>query len=302
MKRPALCVIMLLLLAPRVSLAGDPPNADAEAARAERLFYEARALMEQYKYVQACPKLEESLRLDPGIGTLFNLADCNEHIGRLPAAWAGFLDVAAQAKAAKQPERAKIARARAEAGESRLPKKNHPARAIATPLTPTTPTPATPATAAPTMATTAPTAAPAASEPPATPTTTTAAAFPPPIVEEPGAAQRTAGWIITGVGVVGVGIGAGFGLSSLNRRDEARAHCAGDRCDATGIGLRDDAIRRGNIATISIVGGGAALLGGLALLLTAPSITDARERAGRIRALPSLAQNSGGIMLQGAFQ
>ena len=66
--------------------------------------------MQQGKYAEACPKLEESMRLDSGIGTQFNLADCNEHIGKLATAWAGFLDVAAAAKAASQPDREKVAR------------------------------------------------------------------------------------------------------------------------------------------------------------------------------------------------
>ena len=62
------------------------------------------------------------MRLDPGIGTQFNLADCNEHIGKLASAWAGFLEVAAASKTANQADREKVARKRAAALEPRLPK------------------------------------------------------------------------------------------------------------------------------------------------------------------------------------
>lgn len=85
--------------------------ADAAAARA--LFDEGKALVEQGKAAQACPKFEESRRLDPGIGTSYRLADCYEAIGRTASAWAIFLDVAGQARAANQPEREEVARKRA---------------------------------------------------------------------------------------------------------------------------------------------------------------------------------------------
>jgi serine/threonine-protein kinase len=79
-------------------------------------------LVAQGNYPKACPKFEESLRLDPGIGTQFNLADCWENLGRTASAWALFLDTAAAAQAAVQPERADVARARAVALEPSLPR------------------------------------------------------------------------------------------------------------------------------------------------------------------------------------
>src|SRR5882757_8415497 len=106
------------------SLAASPvqaqAGADPPAARA--LFGEARKLMAQGKYEQACPKLEESLKLDAGIGTAFNLADCWEHVGKTASAWARFLDVATAAKNAGQADREKVARARAASLEPHLPR------------------------------------------------------------------------------------------------------------------------------------------------------------------------------------
>jgi hypothetical protein len=49
------------------------------------------------------------------MGTLFHLADCHEHVGRSATAWAEYLDVAAQAKAAGQAARERLARERAAA-------------------------------------------------------------------------------------------------------------------------------------------------------------------------------------------
>jgi hypothetical protein len=91
-----------------------------DPAAARTLFNEGRTLVNQGHYDQACPKFEESMRLDNGIGTRFNLADCWEHIGRNASAWSLFLDVAAGAKSSAQADREKVARERAAALEPRL--------------------------------------------------------------------------------------------------------------------------------------------------------------------------------------
>ncbi|XXX71928.1 hypothetical protein WMF30_30210 [Sorangium sp. So ce134] len=103
------------------ALAGGGRDARAaDPAAAQALFDAARQLMAQGKHAEACPKLEESQRLDPGIGTQFNLAACYEQTGRTASAWSTFLDVAGAAKAAGQLEREKVARQRATALEPKL--------------------------------------------------------------------------------------------------------------------------------------------------------------------------------------
>jgi hypothetical protein len=100
-------------------------RADATAdqrAAAQALFDDARKLMADKRYPEACPKLEESQRLDPGLGTLLNLAECQALTGRTASAWANFLEAAYQAKAAGQTKREGTARARAAALEAKLSK------------------------------------------------------------------------------------------------------------------------------------------------------------------------------------
>jgi hypothetical protein len=94
--------------------------AHADTATAQALFDDAKKLMAAGKYAEACPKLEESQRLDPGLGTQFNLATCYESLGKTASAWSTFLDVAGGAKAANQADREKVARQRAAVLEKSL--------------------------------------------------------------------------------------------------------------------------------------------------------------------------------------
>jgi serine/threonine-protein kinase len=116
----SLAFLSLLLAAP---LLANPRLAAAEeqaVSPARSLFDEGRKLVEQGKYEEACPKFEQSLRLEVGIGTQFNLANCWEHVGRTASAHALFLGAAASAKAAGQAEREQVLRDRATALEPRL--------------------------------------------------------------------------------------------------------------------------------------------------------------------------------------
>lgn len=116
-----IAAVLALALAPAalsLPAVAEPTREDRAAATA--LFDEGRKLAAAKKYAEACPKFEAAMRLDPGMGTLFNLSDCHEQIGRTASAWSGFRDVASLAKAANLPDREQAARDRAAALEPRL--------------------------------------------------------------------------------------------------------------------------------------------------------------------------------------
>jgi len=89
---------------------------------AEDLFRRAKALVAQGKHQEACPLLAQSYKLDPGMGTLLNLALCHEQIGKTASAWGEFRSVEQQARAATPPSetRARLAHEHAEKLQARV--------------------------------------------------------------------------------------------------------------------------------------------------------------------------------------
>jgi hypothetical protein len=109
-------------------MAGEGPAAAADTstqdqAVAQSLYDEGRKLASAGKFSEACPKLDESQRLDPTPVTEFYLADCYERWGRTASAWSTFLDLAAsehKAGGRKSADRERVARERARALEAKL--------------------------------------------------------------------------------------------------------------------------------------------------------------------------------------
>jgi hypothetical protein len=103
-----LAVAGLLLpstLAAQTPSAAGAASSESSAQRAQRLFDEARALMKQERFAEACAKLAESQTLDPGGGTLLNLGICRLHEGRTATAFRLLGEARDQARAAGRSDR-----------------------------------------------------------------------------------------------------------------------------------------------------------------------------------------------------
>ncbi|HTM43346.1 MAG TPA: hypothetical protein VL137_00250 [Polyangiaceae bacterium] len=93
----------------------------ASRAAAQALFDQGRALMQKKQYDEACPKLEASNKLDPGVGTLLYLGDCYEKAGKLASSWAAFEEAASLGTTRGEMDRVKVAKVRAVALKPRVP-------------------------------------------------------------------------------------------------------------------------------------------------------------------------------------
>lgn len=91
-----------------------------DAALAETLFRDGRALMDKGDYAAACPKLKESFTQDPATGTLLALGMCQEQAGQTASAWVTFGEAATRAKRDGRADREEAARERMAALEPKL--------------------------------------------------------------------------------------------------------------------------------------------------------------------------------------
>jgi hypothetical protein len=108
--------------------------------------------------------------------------------------------------------------------------------------------------------------------------------LPPPVITtapivDRGRARRTWGYAVGGLGLVGLGVGAYFGLAARSSWSKAKEACpARDNCSDSAVRLSTDARTEANISTIAFVAGGAAILGGTILILTAGSPTSEKPK------------------------
>jgi len=317
--------------------AGAEPTA-ADKATAQALFDQGKQLAASGKFGDACPKFEESERLDPGIGTQFHLANCYEQAGRSASAWTLFLEVASASHAQGQLEREKVARTRAAALQAKLSKLTiavpDASRAsglevkrdgvpvgqaqwgAALPVDPGDHTITAAATRkqlwqtairlAPNRGSAtvtipvlqdAPTETPPPSSALAASSHSSATTRPADTPERGSSGRGTLGLVAGGAGVLVMGTGVVLGLLAKSKFDTAQdgGHCDGSGCDAEGIRIRSDAVKRGNVATVVFAAGAAITAGGLILWLTAP-----KSEASRATAL-SLVVAPSDVSLRGSF-
>ena len=110
-----------VVVALMVSAAGTAgAQGSAGVATANEQFNKGLALLKAKNYVDAIAAFEQAQALDPGWGTLFNLAVCYRLSGRLASAWAAYRDVAQNDTDPQKRERRSEADKQAKALEKRL--------------------------------------------------------------------------------------------------------------------------------------------------------------------------------------
>ena len=117
----ALAAVLLLTLVAAL----DPALAHAQQgdkALAESLFEAGRTQMQQKNYAVACAKFEESQRQDPSPGTMINLGECYNALGKTATAWAEYKAAAALALNKGRGQQEQLATQRAAALEPKLSK------------------------------------------------------------------------------------------------------------------------------------------------------------------------------------
>jgi hypothetical protein len=308
-----------LLLVPAAALAEPAPSAETSAADA--LFTEGRALLDAGRFTEAIAKFTESEKLDPGVGTMLNLAYCYEKIGKTATAWSSYRAAAAAARDEGDAERQTFAEERAaslEGGLSHLTVRAAPtgepddlaitvdgavlprsAWALASAVDPgrheihaaaaghRTWDAAVDVEAGVTSTVTVPVLD--MEPPPSPPESPRASTSRGPRWQDPAAV--TAG----SAGVVSLGISLAFTLAAKSRYDSSSSHCsANNGCDAMGLAARRTADTDADVATGTVIAGGALVAGGLALWLLAPR--DRPQRSG-IVLLPALGPTSAGLTL-----
>src|SRR5271169_4663698 len=103
-----------LLAAPACFAFGAAHAQTTPQVTAEALFEDARKLMVDGKYTEACPKFADSQRLDPSTATLLNLASCWEKSGHTASAWATYREAASEASASGRKDYLETAQRRAD--------------------------------------------------------------------------------------------------------------------------------------------------------------------------------------------
>src|SRR5258706_88865 len=96
MNRPQSLLVTVGLYLGGMAIAGtaQAQATSAEKTAAETLFGEGKRLMDEGKFSDACPKFADSQKLDPGVGTLLNLARCYQKNGQAATAWSTYKEAA----------------------------------------------------------------------------------------------------------------------------------------------------------------------------------------------------------------
>jgi hypothetical protein len=328
--------IGLALSAPVAALA--QPSAQ-DSAVAQSLYDQARKLAGASQYSDACPKFEESQRLDPTPVTQFWLADCYEHVGRTASAWSSFLDLAAAARrngGPKAEEREKVAKDRANALQPKLTQLviDVPAAVRVSGLVvkrdgeavhdgqwgspiPVDPGNHTLEASAPgkqtwtktqdvegvgqtvTVHVDALTDAPVAPPPPAGATPTGPAPATPETTPASSSPLKTVGLIVGGVGIVGLGLGTVFGVIALSKNSAANSGHCGGSLGGANQCDSTGVSDRSDAVSAGNISTIGFVAGGV--LLAGGAALWLLAPSSSVQAAPAVGTNGGGVLVRGVF-
>jgi hypothetical protein len=322
--RALACVIVAAL-----SLGAFAAYAD-RFADAEALFKAAKQLEKDGKLAEACPKYEASYKLDEQLGTLMNLANCYELLGKVATAWARWNAAYDWAKR-EGDDRVPYIEERQRKLDPRLPKL---VIKVVNPVPDLhvrrgdsdlddaswgVPTPVDPGFVAVSVLRgevvleerkvdanegkvaelTLDLAAIAAAHPAPQPTSTAVpvpTAVPTSTTHEPyDPTQRTAGYVVGAVGLAATLIAGGLEIGALVKKGEAEEPdaCVNKICAPGGIDAADSAATLAEAGQWLGIAGLAVLAIGVTVVLTAPS--DDSDTSARIVVRP------GGLAVEGSF-
>jgi hypothetical protein len=111
-----LVAVLAMLSIPSVARA----DRSSDKGIAEALFRDAKQRLESGDVDGACPKFQDSQKMDPALGTLLFLAICHERQGRNATAWSEFASASSWADRSDQSDRGDLARKHMAALEARL--------------------------------------------------------------------------------------------------------------------------------------------------------------------------------------
>jgi len=286
-----------------------PAGAD-EAAAALALFRAGREAMSSGDFELACRRFRESAQLERAPGTLLNLGECSERLGRLASAWSAYSEVgdrlpkddprrdyAREKVAALGPRLARVRvllRGAQESCSVVLDGTRLGGSAAAEPLPVdagerglSLECPRRETVSAKVLAVDARTVE-AVLEP--------GAPLPVEARRQAASASRGAassplipvGWVLGGIGLASLGVGTATGVLTIDRKNTVDELCSDDprpRCPPAGLGAASEGRSFSTLSTATFIGGAALLATGATLLILGSNAEPDRPQAGDVSLL-----------------
>lgn len=112
---------------------------------------------------------------------------------------------------------------------------------------------------------------------------------------------RIAGFVVTGVGLVGVGVGAGLAAKAQSDFDSLDEECGGTTCPAAEQDRIDSGRTLTTIANVSLIAGGIIAAGGVTMIIFGGDSEPGDSADAQLQLLPIVGPTMNGLTLTGRF-